>query len=157
MSFVLTPKHLEQIEELKGRYPSAHALALPLLWMVQEQEGVITLDAIDCIAPYCDLPSMELYRIATFYTMFHLEPVGTYHIQLCKTLSCALCGKGEILERLQAKLGIKAGETTADGRFTISQVECLGSCGSAPVMQINEEYHENLTPQKIDEILEALE
>lgn len=154
--FTFTPQNLENIEALRGRYPSPNALALPLLWMVQEQEGFISLEAMEAAAPYCDLPPLELYRIATFYTMFHLSPVGRHHIQLCKTLSCALCGKAQILEHLQKRLGIGVGETTKDGRFTLSQVECLGACGTAPVMQINDTNYENLTPQKIDEILEAL-
>jgi len=155
--FTFSPENLNKIEALKTRYPSPNALALPLLWMVQEQEGVISLEALEAAAPFCDLPPLELYRVATFYTMFNLESVGTYHIQLCKTLSCALCGKTEILEHLKAKLGIDVGETTPDGRFTLSQVECLGSCGTAPVMQINDVNYEILTPEKVDAILGGLQ
>jgi NADH-quinone oxidoreductase subunit E len=89
--------------------------------------------------------------------MFHLEPIGKYHFQLCKTLSCALCGKAEVLEHLIQRLGIRPGESSDDGKFALSQVECLGSCGTAPVMQMNDLYYENLTPEKIDAILESLE
>ncbi|MDA3945907.1 MAG: NAD(P)H-dependent oxidoreductase subunit E [Helicobacteraceae bacterium] len=156
MSFAFTNENLEQIEALKKRYPSPKALSLPCLWIAQYQEGMISLDAIEAIGTLIDTPSMEIYRVATFYTMFNLEPVGTYHIQLCKTLSCALCGKAEILEHLQTKLGIAAGESSADGRYTLTQVECLGSCGTAPVMQINDRYYENLDRKKIDSILEVL-
>ena len=154
--FVFTNKNLEKIEALKQRYPSPRALTLPLLWMAQYQEGMITMEAIEVIAGEIDTPPMEVYRVATFYTMFNLEPVGKYHIQLCKTLSCALCGKADILDHLESKLGITSGQSSEDGRYTLSQVECLGSCGTAPVMQINDVYYENLTDDKIDAVLEEL-
>ncbi len=157
MSFVFSKENLERIEALKSRYPSPKALLLPCLWMAQYQEGYISLDAIEVIGEVIDMPPMELYRVATFYTMFNLEPVGKYHIQLCKTLSCALRGKAQILAQLSNRLGIKPGESSQDGKYTLSQVECLGSCGTAPVMQINDRYYENLTPEKIDTILESLE
>ncbi len=154
--FVFTDENLKKIEALQKRYPSPKALSLPCLWMVQYQEGMISLEAIEVIAELLDTPPMEIYRVATFYTMFNLERVGKYHIQLCKTLSCALCGKAEILEHLESKLGLVAGESSEDGRYTLTQVECLGSCGTAPVMQINDVYYENLTDDKIDAILEDL-
>jgi len=156
MSFSFTSENLLKIDMLKTRYPSPQALSLPLLWMAQEQEGFISIDAIDVIAKVCDNASMEIYRVATFYTMFNLEPIGRYHIQLCKTLSCALCGKEEILTHIKNKIGIEVGETSEDGRFTLSQVECLGSCGTAPMMQINETNYECLTIEKIDTIFKEL-
>jgi NADH-quinone oxidoreductase E subunit len=156
MSFSFTPENLLEIEMLKARYPSPKALALPLLWMAQKQEGFISLDAIGVIAKVCDNAPMEIYRVATFYTMFNLEPIGKYHIQLCKTLSCALNAKEEILNHIKKKIGIDVGETSEDGRFTLSQVQCLGSCGTAPMMQINETNYENLTIEKIDTIFEEL-
>jgi len=155
--FVFSPENREKIEKLKERYPSPKALTLPCLWIVQYQEGFISLDAIEVISEVIDTPPMEIYRVATFYTMFNLEPVGKYHIQLCKTLSCSLCGKAEVLEKLSRRLGIQAGQSSEDGKYTLTQVECLGSCGTAPVMQINDTYYENLTPQKVDEILDNLE
>ena len=157
MSFEFSKDNLKKIETLKSRYPSPKALSLPCLWMAQYQEGVISLDAIEVIGKLIDWAPMEIYRVATFYTMFNLEPVGKYHIQLCKTLSCALCGKAEMLNQLKNRLGIEPGESSEDGRFTLTQVECLGSCGTAPVMQINDRYYENLTPEKIDVILDSLE
>jgi NADH-quinone oxidoreductase subunit E len=157
MSFEFTKENLDKIEALKSRYPSPKALSLPCLWMAQYQEGYISLDAVETIAGLIDWAPMEIYRVATFYTMFNLEPVGKYHIQLCKTLSCALCGKAEVLERLQERLNLKPGESSEDGRYTLTQVECLGSCGTAPVMQINDRYYEELTPEKVDAILESLE
>ena len=156
MGFAFTEENLEELEALAKRYPSKEALMLPALWKVMEQDGYVSMDAIDVVADYLGVPPMKVYGVVTFYTMFHLEPIGTYHIQLCRTLSCSLCGKGEILQYLRNKLGIDVGETTPDGKFTLSQVECLGSCGTAPVMQINDTLYENLTPEKVDEILEGL-
>ncbi len=157
MSFVFSEENLAKIEALKLRYPSPAALSLPCLWMAQYQDGHISLEAIEVIGELIGTPPMEIYRVATFYTMFHLEPIGKYHFQLCKTLSCALCGKAEVLEHLIQRLGIRPGESSDDGKFALSQVECLGSCGTAPVMQMNDLYYENLTPEKIDAILESLE
>jgi len=157
MSFAFTKENLGKIEALKKRYPSPRALSLSCLWMAQYQEGYISLDAVETIVELIDWTPMEIYRVATFYTMFNLEPVGKYHIQLCKTLSCALCGKSEVLAKLQERLNLNVGESSEDGRYTLTQVECLGSCGTAPVMQINERYYENLTPDKVDTILDELE
>jgi NADH-quinone oxidoreductase subunit E len=98
----------------------------------------------------------DIWEVATFYSMIYTQPVGKYHIQVCKTLSCKIMGSGKVTEHCSKKLGIKVGETTADGRFTLSEVECLGSCGTAPMFQINFDYHENLTPEKIDLILDKL-
>ena len=144
MSFTFNDENLLKIEELKKRYPSPHALNLPCLWMAQYQDGYISIDAIDVIAKMIDLPSMEVYRVATFYSMFHLEPQEKLIVDVCKTLSCKLCGSEEILKHLESK----------DVR--VRHVECLGSCGTSPVMQINDRYYENLTTQKVDAILEEL-
>jgi NADH-quinone oxidoreductase E subunit len=154
--FTFTPENATQIAQLRGRYPNSNALVLPCLWMAQYQEGMITLEAVEAIGKLLEIAPMEIYRVATFYTMFNLEPVGTYHIQVCKTLSCMLRGKQTILDQLQERLGITPGQTTSDNRFTLTQVECLGSCGTAPVMQVNETYYENLTPEKVDALLEEL-
>ncbi|KIM06524.1 MAG: hypothetical protein KU38_12945 [Sulfurovum sp. FS08-3] len=156
MSFVWSDENLQMIESLKKRYPKPQALVLPLLWMAHYQEGYISLDAIDAIALVSMLPPMEVYRVATFYTMFHLAPIGKYHLQVCKTLSCTLCGKEDILKSIQELLKIEVGQTTPDNLFTLSQVECLGSCGTSPVVQINDTYYENLTPQSIAEIIKGL-
>lgn len=144
MSFTFSDENLAKIEALKKRYPSPKALTLPCLWMVEYQEGFISLDAIDEIAKHTDTPPMEVYRVATFYTMFHLEPQEKRNVQVCKTLSCKLCGSDEILEHLKGK------------DVNIVHVECLGSCGTAPVMQIDDVNYENLTTQKVDEVLKEL-
>jgi len=156
MSFAFHEKHLDKIAWLRSRYPQPQALVLPLLWLAQEQEGWLTPGVFDAVGALCETAPMEVYRVATFYTMFHLEPVGTHHIQVCKTLSCKLCGQQAIVEALKAKLGIDIGETSADGRFTLSEVECLGACGAAPMMQIDETNYENLTVDGLEAILEGL-
>ena len=144
MSFKFTQENLNKIEELKKRYPSPKALSLPCLWMAQSQEKFISLEAIDTISEVTTIPPMEIYRVATFYTMFQLEKPKKLQVDVCKTLSCKLCGSDKILKYLESK------------DVNINHVECLGSCGTAPVMQIKDKNYENLTPQKIDTILEEL-
>ncbi len=144
MSFCFNDANVAKIEALKKRYPSAQALSLPCLWMVQYQEGYISLDAIDVIAEVTDTPAMEIYRVATFYTMFHLEPTTQKRVLVCKTLSCKLCGSDAVLEQLKKH------------DVLVEHVECLGSCGTAPVMQIDDVNYENLTPTKVDAIVEGL-
>ena len=145
MSFIFSDENLLKIEALKKRYPSPKALCLPCLWMVQYQEGFISIDAIDTISEKIGIPPMEIYRVATFYTMFHLEPQDKLNVQVCKTLSCKLCGSDKILKHLE------------DKDVKVTHVECLGSCGTAPVMQIDDIYYEDLNPEKVDEILKALQ
>ena len=144
MSFTFSDENLLKIEALKKRYPSPKALCLPCLWMVQYQDGFISIDAIDSISEQIGIPPMEIYRVATFYTMFHLEPQTKRNVQVCKTLSCKLCGSDEILKHLESK------------DVNITHVECLGSCGTAPVMQIDDMNYEELTINKVDEILKEL-
>ena len=154
MSF--SDENIQKIEKLKKKYPKVEALTLPLLWIAQYQDGYISMDMIREVAKYCNKSAMEVYSVASFYTMFNLQPVGKYHIQLCKTLSCKLCGQEEILSSLKNILDINTNQTTTDNLFTLSEVECLGSCGSSPVMEINDKYYENLTPQKVEDIINRL-
>jgi NADH-quinone oxidoreductase subunit E len=157
MSFAFTEENLESLKALEKRYPSKKALMLPALWKVMEQEGYISVEAMEAVADYLGVPPVEVYGVVTFYEMFHEKPVGRHHIKVCRTLSCALCGQSGVLEHLKKRLGIEVGESTEDGRFTLSEVECLGSCGTAPVMQIGDTLYEHLTPEKVDEILKELE
>lgn len=145
MSFTFTDDNLEKIKELKTRYPSSEALSLPCLWMAQYQEGFISIDAIDAISEVTSMPPMEIYRVATFYSMFHLEEQPKRIVDVCKTLSCKLCGSDEILKHLEANADVR-----------VRHVECLGSCGTAPVMQIEDVLYENLTDVKVDAILKEL-
>ncbi len=155
--FSFTKENEERFETLKKRYPKIDSLMLPSLWLVQEQEGWISKSAMEYLSEKLNTTPANIYSVATFYTMFNLEQKGKYHICLCKTLSCKLCGSESVKEVLQERLGIKPGETTKDGKFTLEEVECLGACGQAPVMSINGEYEGNLTKDKIYKIIDELE
>ncbi len=154
--FEFTKENEEKFDKLLLRYPDKASLSLPSLWMAQYQEGWVSEDAMIYIADKLETSPMNIQSIASFYTMFNLKPVGTYHLQVCKTLSCKLCGSEEIRKHLTNKLGIEFGETTKDMKFTLTQVECLGACGEAPMMSLNDDYVGDLTIEKIDKILEEL-
>ncbi len=154
MNFVFDQKHEAQFQSLLPRYPQKKSLVLPSLWMVQYQEGYISSEAMAYLAERLDVPQAHLYAVATFYTMFNLEPVAPYHIQVCKTLSCELCGKADIIKTIEDELGIKVGESNE--RFKLTEVECLGACGGAPMLALNEEYHENLSIEKTKDLLQRL-
>jgi NADH-quinone oxidoreductase E subunit len=145
-----------QIQELFPRYPDKRSCTLAALRIAQEEKGYITEQAMADIGVLLDQTPVQVYETATFYTLFTLQPVGKYLIQVCRTLSCALVGAGSLIRHLEQKLGITVGETTPDGLFTIKKVECLAGCGAGPMMQINDEYYEYLTKEKIDRILDDL-
>jgi len=129
---------------------------IPSLQITQEENGYVTPEAVQEIARIFGLSPNEVYEVASFYTMLYKKPVGKYVIQICTNISCLLCDCEKLLAHLQVRLGIKPGETTPDGKFTLVEVECLASCGTAPVVQINEDYHEDLTIEKLDLILDSL-
>ena len=129
---------------------------LPVLYLAQEEFGHLSHEAIAYIAKLMDQPPARVHGVVSFYTMFNVKPIGRYHIQVCRTLSCALRGAENVTGWIKKTLGIEVGQTTADGRFSLSEVECLASCGTAPMMQINDDYYENLTEEKIAEILQSL-
>jgi NADH-quinone oxidoreductase subunit E len=150
---------LVKVRLLIKRYPEGQkkSALLPVLHIAQEElGGYLTVDVMDYVAALLDLQPIEVYEVATFYSMFYLEKVGKYVLEVCHTGPCAICGGEEITEYLKKKLEINIGETTPDGLFTLRTVECLGACGYAPVMQVNTDFHEFLTPQKIDDLLEDL-
>lgn len=152
-----SPEVIAEMEAHVAKYPPERkrsALIPLLLLVVQRERGWIDNAGVNFLARFLDIEVTDVWETATFYSMINLRPVGRHHIQICKTLSCKIMGEPEITEHVCSKLGIHPGETTADGKFTVSLVECLGSCGTAPMMQIGFDYHENLTLQKIDEILE---
>lgn len=153
----LSPKAKKKIKEIAERYPDSKAATLPALWLAQDEFGWISPEVCEALAKELGVPPAHVLGVATFYTMFKKQPTGRYLIQVCSTLSCSLMGAGRVVDYLEKKLGIKSGETTADGKFTLMKVECLAGCGSAPMMQINEDYHESLTEEKIDQILDSLE
>ena len=147
---------LKQFDEVVSRYPEQKSAVLPVLYMAQKEFGHLSQEAIEYVAKLMDIPAVRLYGIVTFYTMFNMKPVGRHHLQVCRTLPCALLGSERIINYLKKKLGINLGETTPDGKFTLSEVECLASCDTAPVMQINDDYCENLSEEKIDKVFENL-
>lgn len=139
-----------------AKYPPerSRSALIPLLMLVQRERGWIDNAGINFLAKFLSIEVTDVWETATFYSMFNLRPVGRHHIQICKTLSCRIMGEPEITGRICDKLGIHPGETTEDGKFTVTMVECLGSCGTAPMMQIGFDYHEDLTVEKVDKILE---
>ena len=151
-----SPEVEAEIDRHLAKYPVARSAILPLMFIVQRERGYLDPAGVLYLANRLALRVTDIWEVATFYSMLHTAPVGKYHIQVCKTLSCKIMGAGKVTEHCAKKLGINVNETTADGRFTLSEVECLGSCGTAPMMQINFDYHENLTPEKIDQVLDAL-
>jgi NADH-quinone oxidoreductase subunit E len=153
---VLNEAAQKRIVELKSKFPQRRSAILPAMHVVLEEVGYHNRDIIKHVADLLELSEMEVTETLSFYTYFPREGVGKYHIQVCTNVSCMLNGAEQLLSYLEEKLGIKAGETTPDGMFTITVVECLGSCGTAPVMQINQKYYENLTKAKVDRIIEEL-
>ncbi len=156
MALEFSQETLKQFDEIVSRYPEQKSAVLPVLYMAQKEFGHLSQEAIEYVAKLMDIPAVRLYGIVTFYTMFNMKPVGRHHLQVCRTLPCALLGSERITNYLKKKLGINLGETTPDGKFTLSEVECLASCDTAPVMQINDDYCENLSEEKIDKVFENL-
>src|SRR5665647_1501527 len=150
---------LETVRKIIVRYAAGKEKSdlLTLLHIAQEEfEGYLSVDVMDYVALLLHIQPIEVYEVATFYSQYYLDPVGKNVIEICRTGPCAICGGEKMQEYLEKKLAIKTGETTPDGLFTLKAVECLGACGSAPVMQINTEFHEFLTKEKIDQILDEL-
>ncbi len=153
---MLSESAKDKIRELFPRYPDKRSVMLAALWITQEEKGYVTEEAMADIAVLLEVTPVQVYETVTFYTMFTLQPVGKYLIQVCRTLSCALVGAGSLIRHLEQRLGITVGETTADGLFTVKKVECLAACGAGPMMQINNEFYEYLTTDKVDRILDDL-
>jgi len=151
-----SPEVEAEIDRHLAKYPVSRSAILPLMFIVQRERGYLDPPGVSYLAQRLSLRITDIWEVATFYSMIQTKPVGKYHIQICKTLSCKLLGEGRITEHVCSKLGIKPGETTADGKFSVSLVECLGSCGTAPMFQINFDYHENLTREKVDQILGSI-
>lgn len=153
-----TTERLAKAKEIIARYPEGKqkSALLPLLHLAQEQYGWVSPEVMDYVAGLLTILPIEVYEVASFYTMFHLDPVGKHVIEYCRTGPCCLMGGEDVYGYLKAKLGIDTGETTADGKFTIKEVECLAACGWGPVFQVREKYYMNLTNDKIDEIIDEL-
>jgi NADH-quinone oxidoreductase subunit E len=149
---------IADFEALRARFPAGFesSLVLPCLRRIQEVNGFISDVDIDGLVDYLGVPRIQIEEVLSFYGQFRREPVGRWHIQVCRNISCSLLGAERVLHQMTQKLGIEPGQTTEDGRFTLSTVECLASCGTAPVVMINEAYHENIDPQRVDALLESL-
>ena len=156
MALEFSQKALKKFQETVSRYPKKEAAMLPVLYLAQREFGCLSPEAIAYVARLMDQSPAQVYGVVTFYTMLNMKPVGKYHIQVCRTLPCALVGAEKVTALVRSKLGIQVGETTPDGKFTLSEVECLASCGTGPMMQINDDYYENLSEAKIGEILKSL-
>lgn len=156
MSFALSPEREKQLEELLERYPDQQAACIPLLHLCQDQNGWISEEVIEWVASRLEVSAAHVRGVATFYSLFFTEPVGKHRIWVCRTLSCALMGADGVLQRCEKRLGIRCGETTPDGRISLHSAECLASCGTGPMMQVDEQYHEKLSLEDVDHILDDL-
>jgi NADH-quinone oxidoreductase E subunit len=155
-SRMLSESTRQQIQELILKYPQKRSALIPSLHLVQKELGYVSQDAMTEIARIFEISPNAVHEVASFYTMFHRKPVGRYVLQVCTNISCQLCNSDGIMDHLVKKLGIRPGETSPDNKYTLMEVECLGSCGTSPVVQINEDYYEDLTPAKLDTILDSL-
>jgi len=157
--FEFTPENKKRVESILANYPEGHkqAAMMPILDLAQRQnDNWLPISAMNKTAEILGVNPMRVYEVATFYTMYNRNPVGKYHLQLCTTTPCQLCGSDEILKVITDKLGIKVGETTEDKMFTLNEVECLGACVNAPMIQIGDYYYEDLKPEDMSEILDDL-
>ena len=155
---VLSAEGLKELDGLLGRYPTRRAALLPLFHLVQREHGFISAEAEEWIAERLDLTPVKVHEVLTFYTMLRTRPAGRWHLQVCRTLSCQLRGAEKLLEHLHGKLGLeRENEPTPDGRFSFQEVECLGACGNAPVVQVNDDYHMDLDVSRLDALLARLD
>ena len=154
-----SPEVVAEMESHLTKYPAdrKRSALIPLLFVIQRDRGYVDNQGANFLAKFLGLEVTDDWETATFYSMFNMRPVGKHHIQICKTLSCKIMGEPEITEHICNRLGIHAGETTEDGKFTVTLVECLGSCGTAPMLQVGFDYHENLTIEKVDKLLDSLD
>lgn len=156
MEIQFTQEELDQIQEVQKKYPKKESAIMPLLWIAQKKIGWISKDIIKYVADILEISPSKVEGVATFYTMFFKKPMGKYHIQVCTNVSCMLREGTKIFQHISNKLNIKHMETTQDGKFSLEEVECIGACGGAPTIAINEDYYENMSIEKVDKILEEL-
>ena len=156
MEFQFTEENLKRVEESRKKYPTALAAVMDTLWIAQEQNGYLSNEVMAEIADVLGIDKVEVLSAATFYTMYHKKPMGKNHIQVCTNVSCMLRGGYEIWKQVKEKYDIDHMEVTEDGNISLEEVECMGACGYAPMMAVNEDYHEFLTKEKVEEILETL-
>jgi len=145
-----------KLDKLLSMYPSKRSALIPMLLAAQEEHGYVKPEAIERVAELLDLSASDVDSVLSFYILLHRQPVGKYHIQVCTNLSCMLCGSDAIEAALKKKLGIEMRQTTPDGRFSLEEAECLGSCTTAPVIQVNREFYENLDSRKVEALIDDL-
>jgi NADH-quinone oxidoreductase E subunit len=153
---MLSPETRQKIESLKKVYETNQSALIPALHVAQADQGWLSEDTQREVAQLLDITPQSVRQVVTFYTMFNQKPVGRHMLQVCRNISCSLLGGQRLQKQIQEKLGLEDGETTQDGRFTFVSVECLGSCGTAPVLMVNDRYYESVTPQELDRLLEEL-
>ena len=156
MQFEFSEDNLRKIGILQKKYPDKRSSIMPVLYIAQEQNGWISGEVMVAVANLLEIPESEVLGVVTFYTMYHKKPVGKYHLQVCTNVSCMLRGGYRILNKIKEKYDLDEGTVTEDGRFSLEEVECMGSCGTAPMIAINDDYFENLTPEKAIEIIDSL-
>jgi len=157
MPFALQPDRERDLQAILRRYPTKMAACIPVLHLCQDQNGWVSEEVIQFVAERLELPPAHVKGVVTFYTLFNQKPVGKHQVWICRTLPCALRGAGELLAHCERRLGVHAGETTKDGKITLRTAECLASCGTAPMMQVDKEYFENLSFDQADAILDKLQ
>jgi len=156
MAIQFSSDALEEYQRILGKYPVKRAAIMPALWLAQREFGHLSAEVQQYVADLMGFPLAWVSGLASFYTMYYKKPVGKYHLQVCTNVSCMLRGSDDIVRVIEDRLKVGLGETTADGRFSLEEVECLASCGTAPMMQVNDDYHENLTPRSTLELIERL-
>lgn len=156
---MLSKESLDQVKREIAKYPPERkaSAVMAALRIGQEEHGWLSVPLMDYVAELLGMRPIQVYEVASFYSMYDLKPVGKHKISVCTNISCMLCGSDVIVKHLEQRLGVKLGQTTADKKFTLKEVECLAACGGAPMFQIGKSYYENLTPQKVDEILAGLQ
>lgn len=155
---MLSKESLDQVKREIAKYPPERkqSAVMAALRIAQEEHGWLSVPLMDYVAELLGMRPIQVYEVASFYSMYDLKPVGKHKVSVCTNISCMLCGSDAIVKHLELRLGIKLGQTTPDKKFTLKEVECLAACGGAPMFQIDKTYYENLTPQKVDEILASL-
>ncbi len=156
MAFKFTEENLKKVEEVRKKYPTGLAAVMPVVYIAQEQNGFISEEAMAEIANVLNIDKVSVLSVVTFYTMYHTKPMGKYHVQVCTNVSCMLRGAYEIWDGVKEKLGLDHMEVSPDGKFSLEEVECMGACGYAPMIAVNEDYFENLSKEKVFEILDSL-
>lgn len=154
---MFTDQELERVQSLKNLYPEPKAAIMPVLWMAQKKWGWLSEDVMRYVGQVMDLHYAHVYGVASFYTMYFKKPMGRYHVQVCTNVSCMLRGGEQLYRHACGKLGLEHNQRDAQGRFSLEEVECMGACGGAPMVAINEDYYENITAQELDALLDSLQ